>query len=74
VSLLRPAGLVQSRRESSEDRQVSVELHPLDAPDPEGQECPFVLEAAELALDRAALMVQRLESRSRTGHERVKAD
>jgi len=38
--------------------QIDVQAHALDPPNPQGSHRPFVLEPAELALDRAAAAVE----------------
>jgi hypothetical protein len=58
MSTLRASCMVQPRDQPSEDRQVGVELHAVDPTDSQGQERPFVLQAAELTLDGSALVVQ----------------
>ena len=44
--------------EFGEDREVGVQPNSLDASDSQREECPFVLEPSELALDRATATVE----------------
>ncbi len=45
-------------RQLGEDRQIGVEPNPIQTPDAERQQCPFVLESSELSLHRAAAPVE----------------
>jgi uncharacterized protein (DUF2384 family) len=47
-----------------------VQAHALDAPHAQGQHCPFVLEPAELALDRAIRMAIWSTARAWLAHTR----
>lgn len=58
VSLLCRACAVQRHGELSEDRQVGVQAHAVDATDAEREHSPLVLQASELALHGAALAVE----------------
>jgi hypothetical protein len=48
----------QGARELGEDRDVGVEANTLDPPHTQRRERPFVLEPAELPLDRPASLVE----------------
>jgi hypothetical protein len=48
-----------------------VQPHPLQATHPQRREPPFVLQPAELTLDRAASFIERAEARGAARDERV---
>jgi hypothetical protein len=54
------SGLGERHGEPRQDRQVSVQRHPLDPPHPKGQQRPFVLQPAELPLHGTTAAVESL--------------
>jgi hypothetical protein len=62
---------VEGASKLREDRQVGMETNPVDATDPQRSERVFVLQPAELALDRRPLPVGRLPALRLARHQRV---
>ena len=56
-----------------EDRQVGMEPYAVEPSHAEWEQCPFVLEPPELALDRGAATVKRLPPLRLARHERMQA-
>jgi hypothetical protein len=49
------SSLIECHRQPSQDREVNVQLDPLNPANAKREQRPFVLEVAELALNRPAL-------------------